>query len=131
MVATDFQRSANYGPVIYALLQKSRDGKIDWRETAEDEAFLASVKGEMTFEISRRGDICELIAKDQRGRTLFRISETYDVPRSQWDRHDDQLADETGEEPVSRLGELHTIARRVALRVDERLNSSLRLIESL
>ncbi|MDQ3332331.1 MAG: hypothetical protein M3552_17060 [Planctomycetota bacterium] len=130
-MATDFRQGVNYGPVIAALLRKSLEGKIDWRETAEDEAYLASVRGEMTFEISRRGDACELIAKDQRGRTVFRVDEPFILPHAYWTPLDQHEADQTGDEPVSTLGHLHTVARRVAMRVDERLTSSLRLIEGL
>jgi hypothetical protein len=117
--------------VVSALLKKSQEGKIDWRETAEDEAFIASVRGEMTFEIVRRGDQCELIAKDQRGKTLFRIDEPVVLPQIDWTPDDHREADQTGWMPTTTLGQLHSIARRVAMRVDERLSSSLRLIENL
>lgn len=130
-MATDFRRGINYEPVISALLQKSGEGKIDWRETAEDETFLTSVKGEMTFEISRRGDHCQLIAKNRRGKTLFRLEEPISLSPNHWSLADSDEADQTREWPTTTLGKLHSIARRVAMRVDEQLSSSLRLIEDL
>jgi hypothetical protein len=130
-MATDFRRGINYEPLISALLQKSHEGKIDWRETAEDEAFIASVKGEMTFEIRRRGDTCELIAKNGRGKTLFRLDEPFTLPSAFWSSDDYHEADQLGDVPITTLGQLHSTARRVAMRVDEQLSSSLRLIEDL
>lgn len=98
--------------------------------TAEDESFLAAIKGEMTFEVRRQGDSFERIAKDRHGRTVFHTSEPFELPRHEWGP-DDEALDATGVTPNSTLAALHSVARRVALRVDDQLESSLKLLESL
>ena len=118
-------------PLLKALLRKSQEGKIDWRVTAEEDAFLTAVRGELTFEVHRRGGVCGLIGKDQHGRLIYQVEEPVLVPPIQHSPEDEEVEWWTGLRPETTLSMLHKTARRIALRLDERLESSLRLIESL
>jgi hypothetical protein len=130
-MSNDLSPSLDYGPLIEALFTKTREGKIDWRETAEDESFLASIKGAMTYEVRRDGNWCELTAKDRRGRTIFRVSQPYLLRLSDQDVNTEDSDRRSAETAVSALGLLHSAARRIALRIDEQLKSSLELLEKL
>ena len=118
----------NYQPLIAALIEKTKEGKIDWRETVQEESFIAAVRGRMTFEIRRADDRCELAAKGEDGRTLFRYAEPYSRQPTHWEV--DSQEPEV-EQVTSSLGWLHDLAGRLAKHLDENLHRSIDLVRSL
>ena len=105
----DLDREPDYTGLLDALLAKTRAGKITWQETADEDTFLAAVHGRQTFEISRHGDFAVLTVRDRDGKLLFRTSQT----------------------SLDAANELWRLARRIAMRVDEKIDSALELIKGL
>ncbi|MCH7989980.1 MAG: hypothetical protein IID46_12630 [Planctomycetes bacterium] len=67
----------DYDALVESLLEKTLAGKIQWDETAEENTFLAAVKGRQTFEISRQenkysGDQVTLVVRDAEGKEKIR-----------------------------------------------------------
>ena len=113
-MATDFERPPNYDALIVALIEKTKDGKLDWQETANPDLFIAAVKGKQTFEVDSisNGSYVVLRAKDEEGKQLF----------------------QTPSEPVALGGDLiklYSVAQRVAMHLDERVGSSIDLVRTL
>jgi len=95
--------------LVTAILEKTRAGKLKWEETADEEVFIASVGGNTTLKVSRDASSryyqSALSLLDENGKVILVSSE-----------------------PESMLDELFTLARRIALKVDERVD---RLMETL
>jgi hypothetical protein len=120
-----FEAEPNYELVIEKLLEKTREGKIDWQPTADDDCFVAAVKGVQTYEIKRimgrttvylgagppeRDVLVSLVVKDGNGREVFDVHERgLDTPAY----------------------DLFEAARRVATRIDKHIDESLQLLNSL
>jgi hypothetical protein len=105
-MATDFNRDLDYDALVFALINKTLEGKLAWQETADASTFIAAVKGERTFEISEDDRGAHLSVKDNRGKDLFYYSSRD-------------------------CRELFALARRVALRLDEKLDSTVELLNQL
>jgi hypothetical protein len=109
--------------LINKLLEKSKQGKIDWQATSEEQTFIASV-GNNSFKISlfqptdrwgqSEGDLSPvLMMLDQTGKSVWRVE----------GRGLDVVNDP--------LTELYKIAQRIGDRVDERLASALESLDAL
>ncbi len=129
-MTTKTQSPLDFGPLVEALYRKTLEKKLSWRETAEDEVFLASVKGALTIEVRRAGSLCELIGRDSQGRVTFHVQQPSLRPYPAGGSDDLASIMQDGVS-VSPLAQLHAAARRVALHIDEKLETSLKLIESL
>ena len=102
-------------PLLTAILEKTMAGKLKWDETADEDIFLVSVGGNTTLKVQRK-------LLDQRDAVHRYIL---------------SLLDENGklmweiEEPWPLTKELFVLARRVALRVDERVDALMGTLQKL
>lgn len=99
--------------ILTKLIEKSRDGKIAWRETSSKQKFLTML-GETGISISLDAttDVYELQILDTHGRVIESMSARY-APYGILPSRVRQL--------MNNLKELHGIARRSALKVDSTL----------
>ena len=95
-------------PLVNALVEKTKAGKLKWEETLEENAFIASVGGNTTFKVQRKPDGHTLSLFDEKG-TLV------------WDT----------QQPWLLLEQLFGLARRVALKVDERVDALMETLQKL
>ena len=113
-MSADLQREPDYDALLQTLLQKSREGKLVWQETADPASFIAAARGERTFEISRSGDSFDLTVCDSQGRQILRMSAaTHNVV------YFDSVRD------------LYQLAKRIATHLDEKIDSTMELLGSL
>ena len=102
------------GPLLNTLITKTLAGKLKWQETANEAVFLVSVGGNTTLRI----------------RQEFNRSAGYYY-------HVLSLLDENGkliweiEEPSVLIEQLFVLARRVALKVDERVEALMETLQKL
>ena len=100
-------------PLLNALINKTQAGKLKWDETADEDIFLVSVGGNTTLKVQRK--------VDRRGFVEHTLS----------------LLDENGkliweiEEPWALTKELFVLARRVARKVDERVEALMGTLQKL
>jgi len=109
-MSVDFERELDYESLLQALIEKTKAGKIEWQPTADERAFLATVKGQRTFTISSnllKGSL--LTVKDAEGKIICEIQSGR--PSTGWD--------------------LFEMARRMATNLDERLDETVQLIGDL
>ena len=119
----DLANDPNYEILVEKLIEKSLAGKLKWQETAEDDTFVTAVKGRQTFHVSA-----------QFGGLHLRDNEVEQDVVTKLEVHGFEgkiIIDfrETGQS--SSLFELFSVAKRVALRIDERIDESLELLNSL
>ena len=110
-MTANFEREPPYDAMFAALLQTTKEGKLDWHETADESAFLAAVKGQRTFEVrTEEGAMgVQLVVRDAEGKVYLTT-------------------------PFLRSGDaraLYQLARRLALRVDERVDDTVQLLNGL
>ena len=101
--------------LVTAILEKTRAGKLKWEETAGEEVFIASVGGNTTLKVWRDDSFgspayyhCTLSLLDENGKILLE-----------------------SREPDAMLDELFTLARRIALKVDERVDKLMETLQKL
>lgn len=146
-MAIDLEREPEYDALFETLLEKTRDGKLVWQETAHEKTFVAAVKGVQTFEITgalkvpnrqatilgtkvppsqaEQEPVSEI--RQLRGRDDFLTEAVALVVRdSQGNR---LFQTPLNESPAAR--ELFRIARRMATRIDEKIEASLELLGHL
>ena len=92
------------------MVEKTKAGKLDWQPTAEEGTFLAAVRGEKTFQISEEGKFSRvlLVVGDKDGRPIIRANSRSSLAR-----------------------ELYLTSGRIALRIDENVDATIRLLEEL
>ena len=103
------QNEPEYDAIFEALLTKTREGKLEWHETADENTFLAAMRGVRTFQVSAdygAGRI-QLVVKDEVGNVYL------STPFLQ----------------AEQARELYELARRLALHVDERVENTVELPE--
>ncbi len=112
-----------YQQIIAKLLEKTKAGKIDWTEHGEDR-FLCELPGRYQFEISRfreQGDThLSVNMKDDNAKVIFSVALT-DDPNTLW-KHQEQF---------KQVDELYELARRKALKVDEKLEYVSELLDRI
>ncbi|OHB68748.1 MAG: hypothetical protein A2V70_01795 [Planctomycetes bacterium RBG_13_63_9] len=107
-MAVDLDKEPDYNVLLQALIDKTKAGKLRWEETADEDTFVAAVKGQRTFEVSGKDAPQFVVAvRDEEGKVFFQ------TPASSMAR------------------ELFLLARRVALHVDEKIDSTMVLLENL
>lgn len=106
-------------PLVKALIEKTKAGKLKWEATANANLFIASVGGDTTLKVdletveeewpdgSERTDVPILCLLDQKGKTLWKIR-PYEVQGGLWT--------------------LYKLAQRIGNKLDERMAA---LIEDL
>ena len=126
----DLNKEPDYEILIQTLIEKTYNGKLVWAETADENTYIAVVRGVQSFELrlvdlnSLEGMIIEkairraagepntivLVARDKDGKQLYRF---------------------VAANPTSSAFDLFRLARRIASHVDERIDSSLELLNKL
>jgi hypothetical protein len=99
--------------LVRTVLDKTKGGKLTWEETADENIFIASVGGNTTLEIrqgpnpmSEANDTLSLL--DENGKLLWVTSDPQDL-----------------------IWELFGLARKIALRVDEKVEAFLDTLQKL
>ena len=111
---SSYATQLNAAPLLNTILEKTQAGKLKWDDTPDEDIFLASVEGN-TFKVQRK----LLHAKD----TVHRYTLS--------------LLDQSGklvweiEEPWALTKEVFVLARRVALKVDERVDALIGTLQKL
>ena len=97
--------------LVTVVLEKTMAGKLNWEETAYEKAFIASVGGNTTLKI-RQGrnweDSDTLSLLDEQGKVLWEV-----------------------DTPQPMIGKLFELARRIALKVDEKVEAILETLQKL
>ena len=95
-------------PLVEALIEKTRAGKLKWEATAAPNTYISSVGGNTTLEIDD-DEYLTLSLTDSQGKTFMVIS--------------------TSEAPGLRV--LARLARRIANKVDERMQALIEVVQKL
>ena len=105
-------KELDHNRLVTVVLEKTRDGKLNWEETADQTAFIASVGGNTTLKIERGrdwngfNDTLSLI--DEKGIVLWEV-----------------------DDPQPMIEELYKLARRIALKVDEKVEAIMESLQKL
>lgn len=113
---------SDYHNFLDKLTAKTRNGKVQWRPTAESDAFAVSLEGEFTVSVAKTGNslfICEM--RDQRGNKLLDLS----AERT----HAWEQGYEEAVETFERLSQLFEAARVSALDVRNQLRRAESLLD--
>ena len=116
-------------PLLNTLINKTQAGKLKWDETADEDIFLVSVGGNTTLKVQRKLDRSVAPAG---GFGFTRPGQSGAVHR-----YILSLLDENGkliweiEEPWALTKELFVLARRVARKVDERVDALMGTLQRL
>jgi hypothetical protein len=123
-MTTASDRELNYDELLDVLLRKTVEGKIDWRPTADESRFIAAVKGRQTFEIRRVERPYSLVP----GAPAPNVTVFVTVRNE----HEGEVIMDFRVEGFETLAyDLFEAARRKALRLDDRLNEAVELLNSL
>jgi hypothetical protein len=112
----------NVEPLIEKLIAKSEAGSVPWKPTAEEDTFIVSIEGELSFEVSKLEDGgFAFTMKDTEGRNIIDMTchntELWDPQRGRDDGY------------FNRIERLFEAARATALEVDKKLNVAENLLD--
>jgi hypothetical protein len=102
--------------LVSTVLDKTKAGKLSWDETADESVFLASVGGNTTLEVRSPSELSPL-------------SEGFSYTLSLLDGNGKLLWEIR--EPQTLIQELFELARRMALKVDEKVEAFLETLQKL
>ena len=111
----DLEKDPDYMAVIGMLLEATKAGKLDWQETADDNTFITAVKGEQIFEIREFEDRSDdsryvyLRVQDHEGNELYMTPRFY----------------------AGEAVQLFELSRRLAKKLDEKIDSTFQLLSRL
>ena len=125
-MSADLNSEPNYQELVEALIQKTISEKVKWNLTADETTFVSSVKGQLSFEIqavpeiqfplfsvqtrnTERDDKYLLKVRDASGKVMFKISSS----------------------KYPQLSNLFGLAFRVANNIDEKVESTVRILSLL
>jgi hypothetical protein len=111
-------------PLVAAIIEKTKAGKLDWQPTADERVYIASVGGDTTMKlglegveeenwVSQRAEIVDypvLSLENSDGRTIWKVS-SHSVNGG--------------------LQPLYGLAQRVANKVDDKLVSLMETLQKL
>jgi hypothetical protein len=95
--------------LVEQLLDKTKKRVLSWEPTAEEDEFVSTLGGNISFTVREGGVRSFLIMRDDRDRVLLTVS-TYEV---------------------NDVSQLYAEARRQALKVDESLDDILKQLAKL
>ena len=105
-------KELDHNRLVTVVLEKTRDGKLNWEETAHEKAFIASVGGNTTLKIEQGqnwNDYTDTLSLlDEKGNVLWEV-----------------------DDPQPMIGKLYKLARRIALKVDEKVAAILETLQKL
>lgn len=119
-MSVDLSKEPDYDALIEKLIDLSLAGKLSWQETADENVFLAAVRGVQTFVISR-GERKEKYIIAVGSHHMFRLTVQ--------DQEGIRLFEHEADTPDFR--NLFDLARRVGSRLDDKLDSTLQLLNGL
>jgi hypothetical protein len=143
-MSIDFEKEPDYEKIIDALIEKTKQGKLRWHETADEHTFLAAVKGQRTFAISQVGaeeesgstsitpwddatERFQLVIRDVDGQAFvektFRVAPPGSIGSSG--------SESTYSETADKAKDLYETVRRVVLNVDEKVDETVQLLDQL
>ena len=136
-MAVDLEKGPDYQPLLEALIEKTKARKLMWHETADEDAFLAAVKGERTFELTLFAPPTTTpppdlgISPSSKARGTFYIHEPVlpPVPIVRVRNGEGKLLFEIPSSPETE--ELYDLARRITRNVDENIDATRQLLEQL
>ena len=149
-MSIDLSRDPNYDAILEAFLEKTKTGKIIWSATSEPSTFVAAVKGTQTYRLCRQLpepspgrrvasfesehqiDDVVLTVLDENGKALYSIRRAAEFPTRvpTVNIGTDVLGRGVGYQQ-STAGKLFEVARRLANRVDEKVDQTLELLNAL
>jgi hypothetical protein len=101
----------DYNEIIDRLTQKTEEGKVNWEQVYSLNKFSCTVDGEFTFSIEKfqrfgqEDTIVRLSMTDKENNEIFQVEHDVEYPVGR------------------RLGDLHEVARRRALNVEDKINA--------
>jgi len=117
-------KTPDYAAIAFKLLEKTNDAKVQWEDNAPFGDFVTALDEGFSFSIRKdtsRGDTTySLLMKDKEGNVIFNLRLT-DDPETMISRQSLYEA----------LGDLYDIARRRALRVDEKVERVSEILEKI
>ena len=121
---TEEKKKLDAAPLIKRLIEKSKDGKLDWEPTADRQQFVTSVGGDTSFKI-RMVTVTDI--------DVYGQPETVEVPRlDMLDQKGHLLWQVQGRDvPADELRELFEIARRIGSRLDTRVAGAIDALDKL
>ena len=138
-MAVNLEKNLDYDVLLETLLDKTKAGKLVWHETADEYTFIAALKGERTFEITSKTSLTSQLSapgtrvtsKALSEPTILSLDEVGDnaAPIVRVRDGQGRLLFETP--PSALTAELYDLARRIAMHVDEEINSTMEILEQL
>jgi hypothetical protein len=123
MTDQSFLQEIDPNPLVQALVEKTKAGKLIWQPTASPDTFIASVGGETTL---------KLMTETEEGVNRYGDLESFTVPvLSMNDFRGRQLWQIRSREVDGSLWPLYKLGQRVANKVDERVAALLEAVQSL
>jgi len=123
MAGQPLERELDPTPLVAALADKTKAGKLSWQPTADDNTFIVSVGGETTFKLALEGVEGEdrwgqpeytnapvLHLLDSKGRKIWEISSS---------------------EVKGGLWPLYKLARRIGNKMDDKMAALMEVVEKL
>jgi hypothetical protein len=114
MNAQELDKEFDPNPLVQTILEKSKAGKLAWEDTPEEDVFVASVGGNTTLKIGEQpgdwGKQPQLSLLDENGKVI-------------WDIYNGQVRDG--------LWSLFNVAKRVALKLDDKVEALMDALQKL
>ena len=122
MSAQPVAKELDVNRLVGEVIEKTKAGKLRWKATANDNIFIVSVGGNTTIKVSLEAKEEDWVSSPpvMRDRARLILLDEYGNP----------LLD-VWEDNVPAVAELFTLARRMALNVDERIQSLMEVLQKL
>ncbi len=111
----------DYEPIITKLLEKSEQGRLKWEKPRFSTYFECTIDEQYRFKTERSGDGYLLRMEDKDGAEIFTVTA------------EEQVVFKSGEEEklFEKIRDIHELARRKALNVDEKLATVTSLLDKV
>ena len=130
---TDLKNAPNYDGLISTLHKLSLEGKLKWQLTAAEGVYLVSVKGQQSFRISITETHVTLDVMTAEGKMLYKVnrpkvstkSTSALLPGNPFFPPNTDTPEQTD------LYRLFLLAKRIAEGIDEKVESTLNILNGL